>query len=275
MRTTGASVLRVNRRKREPQLPLYQIIFQRLRDEILSGRYDEEGALPSELSLETRFRVSRITIRRACDELDRAALVERSKGRAAQILPRLSPVVIDVQKELEMHRAEGLDMRPKVLHFAWIIPDAILAETLAVPTTEKVLWVIRLRSRNGAPVQHSSVHIPLRYGTGISEELLGSMQLIDLWRMRGHVVASAEQILSAAPASEAIAPALDMEPGDPIFCFRRLMRNVDGSPMGLLYSSFPWDRFTYRMSLKQNPGEIQPLQRGQETILIDEMNLGI
>ena len=126
----SGSRLRTARGLRDQQMPLYQIIFQSLRDEILSGRYDAAGQLPSELSLEERYKVSRITIRRACDELERAALIERSKGRSARLLPRLSPVVMDVQQELELHKVEGLDMRPKVLHFAWIIPDAILAETL-------------------------------------------------------------------------------------------------------------------------------------------------
>jgi GntR family transcriptional regulator len=257
MREKGPAALRTARGLRDQQMPLYQIIFQSLRDEILSGRYDAAGQLPSELSLEERYKVSRITIRRACDELERAALIERSKGRSARLLPRLSPVVMDVQQELELHKVEGLDMRPKVLHFAWIIPDAILAETLDVAPTEKVLWVTRLRSRHDAPVHHSSVHIPQRYGTGISEELLGRMQLIDLWRMLGHVVASADQIMSAAPASPAMAQMLDLEPGDPIFCFRRLMRDADRRPMGLLYSSFRWDRFTYSMSLKQSEVEAQ------------------
>jgi len=257
MKDKGAAALRTARGLRDQQLPLYQIIFQSLRDEILSGHYDAEGALPSELSLEERYKVSRITIRRACDELERAALIERSKGRSARLLPRLSPVVMDVRQELEMHRAEGLDMRPKVLHFAWIIPDPILAETLAIPETEKVLWVSRLRSRHGAPVHHSSVHIPQRYGTGISEELLGRMQLLDLWKMLGHTVSSADQIMSAAPASPAMAELLELKSGDPIFCFRRLMRDADGVPMGLLYSSFRWDRFTYSMSLKQSEVEAQ------------------
>ena len=66
MRDKGPAALRTARGLRDQQLPLYQIIFQSLRDEILSGRYDAAGQLPSELSLEERYKVSRITIRRAC-----------------------------------------------------------------------------------------------------------------------------------------------------------------------------------------------------------------
>jgi len=83
----------------------------------------------------------------------------------------------------------------------------------------------------------------------------------------GHVVASADQIMSAAPASPAMAQMLDLEPGDPIFCFRRLMRDADRRPMGLLYSSFRWDRFTYSMSLKQSEVEAQG-KRNKKTGLL-------
>jgi DNA-binding GntR family transcriptional regulator len=236
----------------QPQLPLYQLVFQTLRDEIVSGRFDDFGQLPSELSLEERFGVSRITIRRACDELERAALIERSKGRSARLVPRLPPVVSDVRQELETHKTQHQDMAPKVLHFAWITPDAVLADTLDIPLSEKVLWVTRLRSRRKRPVSHTSVFIPHRCGVGISKDMLESAQLLDVWHAMGHRIASAEQIMSAAPAAEPVASLLDLRPGEPMFCIRRLFRDAHGRPMGLLYASLRWDRFTHSMSLEEN-----------------------
>jgi UTRA domain-containing protein len=73
--------------------------------------------------------------------------------------------------------------------------------------------------------------------------------------------------MSAAPASPAMAQMLELEPGDPIFCFRRLMRDADRRPMGLLYSSFRRDRFTYSMSLKQSEVEAQG-KRNKKTGLL-------
>jgi len=255
-----------------PQLPLYQMIFQTLRDEIVSGRFDDFGQLPSELSLEERFGVSRITIRRACDELERAALIERSKGRNARLVPRLPPVVNDVRQELETHKAQHLDMRPKVLHFAWIMPDAVLADTLDIGLSEKILWVTRLRSRRRRPVSHTSVFIAHRYGMGISKDLLEKSQLLDLWHAMGHTVRSAEQIMSAAPAAEPVASHLGLQPGEPIFCIRRLFRDEQGRPMGLLYASLRWDRFTYHVSLEENSFRSTPGGRGRR---MDELVLEI
>jgi len=254
----------------QPQLPLYQLVFQTLRDEIVSGRFDDFGQLPSELSLEERFGVSRITIRRACDELERAALIERSKGRSARLVPRLPPVVSDVRQELETHKAQHQDMAPKVLHFAWITPDPVLADTLDIALTEKVLWVTRLRSRRKRPVSHTSVFIAHRYGVGIAKDMLETTQLLDLWRSMGHVVRSADQIMSAAPAAEPVASHLGLRPGEPMFCIRRLFRGEDGRPMGLLYASLRWDRFTYSVSLEEN--SFRPPGRAR---VMDEMALEV
>jgi GntR family transcriptional regulator len=234
-----------------PGPPLYARVFQSLRDEILSDRYPVGGALPSEYVLERRFLVSRITVRRALEELERAGLIERSQGRNATILPRPAPLVVDVGQVLDSHLAQSADMRPRVLSFRWIRPEADMAETLAVAPDSRVLWVTRLRRRMGQPVSHTSVHLPEHIGRAIGEEDLNRMPLIDILRGQGHVADSAEQLLSAAPAPPGIAKLLDLSPGAPIFSVRRLMRDAAGRPILLLHASMRWDRFGYRLALRQ------------------------
>jgi GntR family transcriptional regulator len=231
--------------------PLYARVFQSLRDEILSDRYPVGGALPSEYTLERRFLVSRITVRRALEELERAGLIERSQGRTATILARPEPLVVDVAQALDTHLAQSADMRARVLSFRWIRPEAELADTLAVAPDSRVLWVTRLRRRLGQPVSHTSVHMPEPIGRAISEEDLNQYQLIEILKSRGHVADSADQLLSAAPAPPGIAKLLDLAPGAPIFSMRRLMRDAAGRPILLLHASMRWDRFSYRLALRQ------------------------
>jgi len=231
--------------------PLYARVYQSLRDEILSDRYPVGGALPSEYMLEQRFLVSRITVRRALEELERAGLIERSQGRSATILPRPPPLVVDVGQAIASVLAENADTRPRILSFRWIRPEADLAETLNVEAESRVLWVTRLRRRMGQPVSHTSVHMPEHIGRDMSEEVLDRLHLLDVLKSRGHVVDSAEQLLSAAPAPPGIAKLLDLPPGGPIFSLRRLMRDAEGRPILVLHASMRWDRFSYRLSLRQ------------------------
>jgi GntR family transcriptional regulator len=259
--------------------PLYARVYQSLRDEILSDRYPVGGALPSEYTLEQRFLVSRITVRRALEELERAGLIERSQGRSATILPRPSPLVVDVGQEIASVLAEAADMRPRILSFRWIRPEPDMAETLQVEPGSRVLWVTRLRRRLGQPVSHTSVYMPEHIGHDMSEEALDRLHLIDILKSQGHVAASADQLLSAAPAPPGIAKLLDLPAGAPIFSMRRLMRDAEGRPILLLHASMRWDRFSYRMSLRQTkrPGDLgeEPPPPPAEDDRIEELGFAL
>ena len=231
--------------------PLYARVYQALRDEILSDRYPAGGPLPSEYMLEQRFLVSRITVRRALEELERAGLIERSQGRNATVLQRPPPLVVDVGQAMASAMAEAADTRPRILSFRWIRPEEELADSLRVASESRVLWVTRLRCRLGQPVSHTSVHMPEHIGREMSEEVLDQLPLVDVLKSHGYVADSADQLLSAAPAPPGIAKLLDLSAGAPIFSLRRLMRDAEGQPILLLHASMRWDRFNYRLSLRQ------------------------
>lgn len=68
-----------------PSSPLYQLVFDELRKEILSGKYQTGQKFPSEADLVKRFDASRITVGRAVRELRRAGLVERRAGSGTYV----------------------------------------------------------------------------------------------------------------------------------------------------------------------------------------------
>ncbi len=61
--------------------PLYHQIFLIIRDRIYDGTYAFESVVPGEHELCSIFGVSRITAKRALDELAAAKLVVRRRGR--------------------------------------------------------------------------------------------------------------------------------------------------------------------------------------------------
>lgn len=65
---------------KEPHVPKYQQVFERLSAEILSGKYVPGQRFPSETALVQQFRTSRITVGRALRELSRRGLVDRVAG---------------------------------------------------------------------------------------------------------------------------------------------------------------------------------------------------
>ena len=65
--------------------PLYRKIFELLRSDILTGRYQPGQKFPSEAALVKRFAASRITIGRAVRELQQQGLVDRIAGSGTYV----------------------------------------------------------------------------------------------------------------------------------------------------------------------------------------------
>ncbi len=70
---------------REPHVPKYQQVFERLSAEILSGKYAPGQKFPSEAALVQQFRTSRITIGRAVRDLSQRGLVDRVAGSGTYV----------------------------------------------------------------------------------------------------------------------------------------------------------------------------------------------
>jgi GntR family transcriptional regulator len=230
--------------------PLYHRIFKQLQDEILAGAYDADAALPSDKHLEDRFGVSRITIRRALDELARLGLVSRAKGKATSVPDRRQPIFADVDDELGNMLAAISSLRTKVIRFRWLKADAFLADKLHVPERDKLLGIARLRSRPSGPVMFSSLYLPHWAAKGLTREDLAAHAIVDLLRERGVVLTSGEQTMRAVPCGPDLARHLGLGAGDPIFFIRRLIRDANHRPVMFNDVSFRWDCFVYNMILE-------------------------
>jgi DNA-binding LacI/PurR family transcriptional regulator len=72
-------------------LPKHRHVFETLKDEILSGKYDAHRRLPSEAQLVRRFRISRPTISRAMRDLKTAGLLDRRPGSGTYLSQTARP----------------------------------------------------------------------------------------------------------------------------------------------------------------------------------------
>jgi len=70
--------------------PKYRVIFESLRESVVSGEYASGTRLPSETELVRRFGVSRMTIVKAIKELQQLGLVTRRVGSGTYVSPRAS-----------------------------------------------------------------------------------------------------------------------------------------------------------------------------------------
>ena len=130
--------------------PSYRQLTNRLRALIESGEIADGQSLPSERTLAEMLALSRVTVRRAYDEL-RAQNVLDTQGRAGVIVkapPRLTPRLGKLKGFTEEMRELGMEPSARLLERA-VAQDRTIASMMNKPSNTHFLRLLRLRLGDG------------------------------------------------------------------------------------------------------------------------------
>ncbi|NMP22945.1 GntR family transcriptional regulator [Sulfobacillus harzensis] len=138
-------------------VPKYYRIQRDLLDRIRNHDWLPGAAIPSETDLCKQYQVSRGTVRRALDELDRQGLIIRSPGRPTIVntpkIPLLSSGFrTDIAKK-------GMVPGTEVLTIGYVKAPLPIAELLDVDQGVPVLAIERVITADGVPIIIETAHI--------------------------------------------------------------------------------------------------------------------
>lgn len=86
------------------EIPLYEQLYKYVVGEIKDGKLKSGDRVPSEKDLAAQFSVSRITSKKALEKLERASLIERSRGKGSfvsKVLPDFNQVEGESENKTE------------------------------------------------------------------------------------------------------------------------------------------------------------------------------
>lgn len=154
----------------------YEAIVQDLRKDIQNGVYQPGQQLALEKEMCEQYKVSRITIKRAVDELVKQGLVVKRRGSGTFVKSMESSDV----KELSMANQftgfaaayRGHDIKSKILVFDIVHPKADVAEKLQVSTEGFVYDIVRVRYADGDPIVIEHTQMPIQLIPGIKRRVL-------------------------------------------------------------------------------------------------------
>ncbi len=234
-------------------VPLYHQIYLILREQILEGRYYAQP-LPGELALADQFKVSRVTMRRALQDLVKEGLIARGRGKGTFARPRreaAAPVTKNVSGLLENLVSLGLDSAVDVLEVARIVPPVDVLEALQMGPRDYVQKAVRIRMVRQQPLAHLTTYIPEAIAQGFGRRELQVKPILVLLEESGVKVGKARQSVSARLADAGVASALQVPVGAPLLAVTRVVHDVQGRPVQLLRGLYRPDRYDYRMDLER------------------------
>jgi GntR family transcriptional regulator len=232
--------------------PLYRQIAGLITRSLDSGEWQPGQAIPSELELAARFKVSQGTVRKAIDELAAANLLVRRQGKGTFVATHAEEHTQFRFLRLAPDDGSAERLSRKFLDCKRMRPSAEVAQALDISGSQAVLQVRRLLYFRGAPVVLDDLWLPLTLFKGLTEQVLSAYEgpLYSLFEKEfGVRMIRAEEQIRAVAADAESAALLDVAPGAPLLSVSRVSFTYGDRPVELRRGLYDTSSHHYRNRL--------------------------
>ena len=232
--------------------PLYQQIKTLMTRSLRIGEWRPGEAIPSEMELAARFKVSQGTVRKAIDELSAENLLVRRQGKGTFVATHAEQ---KNQYRFLRLMPDGEDagrVQRRFIDCRRLRSPADVARSLALKPGDAVINVRRVLTFNAAPVVFDDIWLPGQLFKGLTAERLsdykGPMYGLFESEFGVHMIRADEKIRAVA-ADGVSAPALGVEIGRPLLSVERLSFTYDDKPVELRHGLYNTAGYHYRNAL--------------------------
>ncbi len=226
--------------------PLYAQLMSQIRLDISRGLYPAGTRIPPEHELEVNYGVSRVTVRRALQELTGEGLLERKQGKGTFVaVPKASIPERTFRGFHEICREAGIKPGTKVLRVMETVADEEDREDLQLTGEAHVIETRRLMLADRVPVMIEENHFSMAYAWLEKADLNGSIyRLLQDYGVQGE---KAVYDISQIPADAEEAKLLGTDEGALLLLVREVVYDQKGRPLHNSRQMIRGDRFTLRL----------------------------
>lgn len=209
--------------------------------------------MPTELELCSALGVSRITVRRALEELSRLGFIERTPGRGTFVRPASLRSGDANEGFLDAMRRRGAVVTTRLLYAKLEKVNREVAEILGAPKKAAgtpLAWrFTRLRSVDGLPMAVMNTFVARDLGDEMRGYDLETESFYDLYsRILGQPVTKTEGTVSAIVPDPETCALLDVPAGSAHLWYRSVGYLGDGSPVEMCFSIFNAAKYAFSVS---------------------------
>ena len=232
-----------------PGVPLYRQVQDGIEDLIRGNPPTTELPL-SDAYLTEQFGVSRITVRRAVDELVDAGILYRIQGVGTFVRPRKFREKLTLTSFLDAWTQKAGRFNVRVAAFEKIPADKNLAERLNVRVGTGLVYVQRLRFQKKALVAVDDRYIRADSCHRLTRQDITTSSLVDFLRNREKIsLARGEMEIEARSADQREARVFSIKLGSPVLVRRMTFVTKKGEPVLTGISTYRADRVSYRLTV--------------------------
>ena len=232
--------------------PLYQQIKGLILQSLQSGEWKPGEAIPSEMDLAARYRVSQGTVRKAIDELAADNLLVRRQGKGTFVATHAEQHVqyrfLRLMPDTGDRQSEGPAERT-IIDCKRLRATAEIARALALRSGDSVLQVRRVLAFAGRPIILEDLWLPGTPFKGLTAERLsddhGPMYAMFETEFGVRMVRAEEKIRAVLPDA-AQSALLKVGKNTPLLSVERIAYTYNDVPMELRRGLYLTDTHHYR-----------------------------
>lgn len=228
--------------------PLYSQVKKIIREKITEGTYAVHENIPTEKELQKKFNVSRITVRKALEELLSEGYIARKRGHGTVVL-RQSKIEEEIHVDrsfTEEMKARGITPGTNYSQLRTVVAGGAIAENLGVADGTKVLELTRVRTADGIPIAIFQTYMNTDLIDVAEEEIRNCESLYSLLREKGKVVTLLNEVFEVTLSTEWNSQLLETPLGTPLLK-RATIVHTGGEPS--LYTESAYNGYMYRYSV--------------------------
>ncbi|KAB8036053.1 GntR family transcriptional regulator [Janthinobacterium aquaticum] len=230
--------------------PLYMQIARKLGDDVRNGRYQVDQALPSERALSELLEVSRVTARKAIDQLVGQGLVVRRRGSGNYIAPRIEQPLSKLSSFSEQLQQRGYRAGSR-----WLRRDIVLASSdeqlsLGLAQHSKVARLERLRLADEVVMAYEVSVLPFAV---VPDPLAVGDSLYAYLDRQQQLPVRALQHIRAMNATGLLAQQLEVPEGQAVLFITRVAYLESGAAVELTHSYCRSDHYDFVAEMRRTP----------------------
>lgn len=239
--------------------PLWLQAVELITREIESGALRPGSRLPPERELCQQLNISRVTLRKALNELVGKGLLSPSHGRGWYVAGDSAPSTParDWPNRLESFTETagrmGLPATSTVLRAASIPATLDDAELLLVAPGTPVFVLERVRLLGGVPIAVDATKLPLALVPDLLDVDFSTASVYERLEASGVVLARSDTTIEATVADADLAGHLDVAPGSPVLVMTQLVLDPTDRPVLSSVIRYGGERYRLRTQFARAP----------------------
>lgn len=208
--------------------PKYYIVKKKIIEMIDQDEIGPDGMVPSERELMSMFEISRITAKKAIDDLVKEGYLYRIQGKGTFVKnDNMNQDLISITSCTDDIVRMGMTPSKKLISAEVVTPDQMRMRKLQLCPGDKVYKVTRVYFADNEPLNLTTAYLPCKLFPGIENYDFGVSSIYQvLENDYGVRITKATRTIEAVLAMDEVSEILKIDEREPILLFRAVTYGV-------------------------------------------------